>query len=179
MKEIIVLKENKWLSLLEMKYPEKGIGGYVYSHEGRCDGKIVSILPYRHVVVDGEEKMEFMLRSEVTPCWHPTDEQVSSITGGVELDDPLSTAVHELKEEAGYVADESEFVSLGTCRGTKSVDTVYYLYMVDCTGKERGEATGDGSELETLAHCFWTDTISDAVDPMVYVSYYRLKTSND
>jgi len=37
------------------------------------------------------------------------------------------------------------------------------------------QAQGDGSVLETMAECFWSDTIKDAVDPFVYVSYYKIQ----
>ena len=43
------------------------------------------------------------------------------------------------------------------------------------TGKSKGEASGDGSELEAKAHCYWTKSIDGAMDPFVYVNYVRLQ----
>lgn len=174
MKEIKKLYSNNWIELREMIYPEKGISGYTYLHEKRCNGKIVSLLPFRYSGFHGSRNsLEYLLRSEVTPCWHSTKEFTSSITGGVE-ENILETAVHELKEEAGYSVDKSDLIYLGTCRGTKSSDTIYYLFTVDLTNFEQGVATTDGSELEKKAHCYWSSSISNAKDPMVYVSYYKI-----
>lgn len=138
--KVETLKDNEWLSLKKMVDPENGVNGYVFSHETRCNDHIVSILPYRLV----GDKMEFCLRKEVTPCWS-MKQHISSITGGVEDNDPLTTAIHEIDEEAGYKVSPNELVSLGTCFGTKSCDTIYHLYTVNLTNKERGIASGDGS----------------------------------
>jgi 8-oxo-dGTP pyrophosphatase MutT (NUDIX family) len=167
--KIETLKDNKWLSLKNMVDPGNGVNGYVFSHETRCDGKIVSILPYRKV----GDKIEFCLRKEVTPCWS-MEQQISSITGGVENNDPVTTAIHEIEEEAGYKVTKNELVSLGTCFGTKSSDTVYHLFTVDLTDKEKGIASGDGSELEAKAECYWDKTVEKAVDPFVYTNHYKL-----
>ena len=41
------LHENDWVSLMVVRKPDAGVNGYVYSHETRCRGRIVAILPYR------------------------------------------------------------------------------------------------------------------------------------
>lgn len=167
--KINLLCDNKWIQLREMVDAECGVKGYVFSHEIRCNGIIVSILPFRKV----KNQIEFLLRDEVTPCWGMAPVH-SSITGGVEKISVLQTAVNELKEEAGYVIKMSDLISLGTCRGIKSSDSIYFLYTVDLTNKQQEEAKGDGSELEKKAYCFWTSAIDSAQDPFVYVTYYRL-----
>jgi len=53
------LCENDWVSLLDLN-------GYVYSHETRCNGVIVAILPYRRTE---KGRLQFLLRREITPCW--------------------------------------------------------------------------------------------------------------
>ncbi|MEK6880696.1 MAG: NUDIX hydrolase, partial [Nanoarchaeota archaeon] len=126
MRKIKTLYDNKWLSLKEIIEPGE-IKGYIYSHETRSDGKIIAILPYR---IDKNGKTEYLLRSEITPAWGEGD-KISSITGGVEDDDHLTTAQHELKEEGGYIVDKDELKYLGTSFGSKSSDTIYYLYTVD------------------------------------------------
>ena len=173
MKKIEILCKNNWVSLLKMIYPEKGCNGYIYSHETRCDGHIVSILPYRI----NDNKLEIMLRKEVTPCWDINNQVISSITGGWEKDKhltPLFTAVEEIHEEAGYIVNASDIIELGTIFGIKSSDTIYHLYTVDLTNKEQGEAIGDGSELEAQASCYWTTSIKDAKDPFVFTMFYKL-----
>ena len=172
MKIIETLLENKWLSLKIMKYPEKGINGYVFSHETRCNGKIISILPFKKTP---SGNYMYLLRKEVTPCWNPDQQVISSITGGVDNDDISTTVIHEMIEEGGYEITLENIISLGTTYGVKSSDTVYYYFTIDLTGFKRKIATGDGSELEKQAECYWSDTISGAVDPLLYTSYYLLQ----
>ena len=154
---IKVLYKTKWVSLRRMILPNKGVNGYDYLHEDRCGGKIVAILPYRYN--DSKDRLEYLLRNEVTPCWS-MKQLVSSITGGVENDDSIGTAVQEIAEEAGYKVKRTDMKFLDVSYGTKSSDTQYYLYTVDLTGKEKTlDAKGDGSRLEAEAECFWSDTI--------------------
>lgn len=168
------LFDNKWLSLREIADPDVGVNGYVYSHETRCNGQIVLVLPFRRA--DSSKgpfgSVEVLLRRETTPCWG-MEPSLSGITGGVESDRPLDDARRELAEESGYEAEEEEFIYLGTCRGTKSTDTVYHLYAVDVTDKEPGEATGDGSELDN-APVEWHETAVDCDDPQAAFAYLKL-----
>jgi intein/homing endonuclease len=73
------LHANPWLSLKVMRKPDVGVNGYVYSHETRCQGRIVAILPYR----DSGGTREYLVKSEMTPCWG-LDQVLSAITGGYE-----------------------------------------------------------------------------------------------
>jgi len=165
------LHKNEWVSLMVFEDPENGVPAYVYSHETRCDGHIVALLPYR---TDKNGDFEFLLRNEPNPIWNRKDMSICSITGGLEWEDLLGTCANELKEEGGYSADQSEFISLGKSFGTKSTDTIFHLYTIDLTDRTREEATGDGSALEEQSECFWCKTISASVDPLIYVMYYRL-----
>lgn len=168
--KIETLHNNSWLSLRKIIDPLNGVSGYIYSHETRCNGNIVAILPFKNT----NNGISIMLRNEITPCWS-MESSISSITGGVDMGNtPRKTAMHELKEEAGYIADITEFVSLGTCRGSKSNDTTYHLFAIDVTDKYRTNANGDGSELEKKANCFWANNASGAVDPLVYTLMYKL-----
>lgn len=169
---------NKWLELREMVDPEKGVKGYTYSHETRCDGHIVTVLPYR--TDDDGNVTEVMVRMEVTPCWKMKP-VMSSITGGVEKDadeelNPLVTVVLELKEEAGLDVDQTDIKSLGTCYGIKSSDTVYHLYAVDAADTLKVKAEGDGSELEKKAWCEWVkpQELVKAQDPLLAMLFVRL-----
>jgi len=169
---------NKWLEMREIVLPEKGVKGYTFSHETRCSGHIVSVLPYR---VDKNGNLtDIMVRMEVTPCWEMRL-VMSSITGGVERDaegelDPDATALLELKEEAGLVVGPNDIHDMGMCYGVKSCDTVYHLYGVDATGLKTGAADGDGSELEKKAWCEWVkpDDIIKAMDPLLTMLFVRL-----
>jgi 8-oxo-dGTP pyrophosphatase MutT (NUDIX family) len=169
------LHENEWLSLKKMVYPEANINGYVYSHETRCKGNVVSVLPIR-LNPKAPRGLEILVRKEVTPCWHPTKPMISSITGGCEDGStPAGDTCRELEEEAGYKVTPDMLISLGTIFGTKSTDTIYHLYTVDLTGiPQEGEGAGDGSELEALATCEWSSGPMGAQDPFVYAIWTRM-----
>lgn len=170
-KKIETLYSDEWLSLKKMVYPEKGINGYTFSHETRCNGKIIAVLPFKIE----HSCYYYCLRQEVTPCWHETKQMLSSITGGYEKDKGIKgTVVDEVKEEAGYYIKENELIDLGTCQGTKSCDTIYHLFAVDVTSKKQMKAKGDGSTLESKAECVWMMDLAGCVDPLAYILEYRL-----
>lgn len=150
-------------------------GEYVYSHENRCDGNIVAVLPYRR---EGRDAWSYGVRKEVTPSWGLKPE-FSSVTGGVDKgESPEEMAVKELKEETGYICETKDLKSLGTCRGTKSTDTLYHLFAVDVTDLKMGEKTGDGSVYDTEAEFeMMTDTAElrkKIVDPIWFTMVMRL-----
>ena len=167
------LHHNEWLALKVMRAPAQGVNGYVYSHESRCQGRIIAILPYR----DTPTGRQYLLRSEVTPCWsmHPT---LSALTGGYEGGAIADDAVRELWEESGYRIAKTELIWLGQSFASKSADTVYELYTVDLTGRTAETAPGDGSILEDEASCLWLDdglALADVLDPQVAVMHLRLQ----
>jgi 8-oxo-dGTP pyrophosphatase MutT (NUDIX family) len=165
------LYQNEWVSLKKITAPEKGINGYVYSHETRCQGRIVAILPFK----TGGKKFEILLKSEVTPCWNTDIPILSTITGGYEGGDIRDDAVRELLEETGYQVSKSELITLGTSFASKSSDTIYELFSVDLTGKEKSEALGDGSRLEKESVSVWNhpDRIFECKDPQASVMLIR------
>lgn len=161
------LFSTPWLDLKQIDTDEYS---YVYSHEKRCYGMIVSVLPFRRT----NGFLEYMLRSELTPPWGQFN-CVSSITGGVENADAYETAIHEVREEAGYIITDKQLIDLDMVKISKSSDTDAYLFAVDVTNLTPEKPEGDGSFLETKAHSFWTNSISESVDPLVYVLYYKLQ----
>jgi len=173
-KYIKTLYHNKWLSLKSISCKEFGDQEYVFSHETRCNGKILSILPFRR---NNEGIVsEFLIRKEVTPCWG-TKQFMSSITGGIEGEDHFEHALIELNEEAGYVVKKEDLYFIGNCFGSKSCDTIYSLFSVDLTEKTKtAKASGDGSFMETLAHCEWVneDELEKAVDPLIFANWFKL-----
>jgi 8-oxo-dGTP pyrophosphatase MutT (NUDIX family) len=180
-RKIVMLCEGQvngkpMLALRKLVDLENNVNGYFYSHESRCNGKIIAILPYK-IVPEQLNKVQLLIRNEVTPCWG-TQRFLSSITGGFEGGDPRDTAILEMKEEAGYDIGANELISLGTSFASKSADTVYYLYSVNLTKKTQGTATTDGSTLEKKATCVWMpyqELLNHQVqDPQVYVLLTRL-----
>lgn len=165
------LHANSWVSLRIVRHPDVGVNGYVYSHESRCQGRIVAVLPFR----DSERGREFLVKSEMTPCWG-FDQVLSAITGGYEGGDIEDDAVREMLEETGYEITRDELIPLGTSYASKSADTVYSLFSVDLTGREAGEMLGDGSRLEAESLAVWLDLdeLAQVMDPQVAVMWMRL-----
>jgi 8-oxo-dGTP pyrophosphatase MutT (NUDIX family) len=165
---------DRWLELRSMLMSDDT--SYTFSHEVRCGGRIVAVLPYRRA---GKDAWEIGVRQEITPCWAPFVGQelrptLSSVTGGFDRgDSPVAAALRELREEAGYIVPLGALKPLGTCFGTKSCDTVYHLFAVDVTGLVPGEAPGDGSPRDK-APLVWTYLGGrEIVDPLVYVMAVR------
>lgn len=166
---------------VELKCKKEKEYNYEYLHEHRCNGEIVAILPY-HL------DRGILVRHEFTPCWG-NELYISSITGGWEKDKhetPIDTVLEELQEEAGIILhDENNIFTLGTCRGTKSSDTLYHLFLVDLTLDDFGEIDieTDGSYLEGKAHNEWQKAtfdkneipqwLKEGSDPILYTMYTR------
>lgn len=170
-----VLHKGKFV---ELRLKEGDDFAYEYLHEHRCDGHIVAFLPYH-------KERGFLLRHEVTPCWGETEDgyHVNSFTGGWESDKhdtPVDTVIDELREEAGIIlSTEDSIKSLGTCRGTKSSDSLYHLFSVDLDmGYEEVEPEAD-SALESREYAQWYKNsmqwIQKGVDPMLFVMYTRIQ----
>jgi 8-oxo-dGTP pyrophosphatase MutT (NUDIX family) len=169
---IETLLDNEWLSLRVVREPDRGVNGYVYSHESRCQGRIVAVLPYATTKPGGRR---YLVKSEMTPCWS-LDQVLSAITGGYEGGDIADDAVREMLEETGYEITRDELIPLGESYASKSTDTVYTLFSVNLTGKTAGEALGDGSRLESESAAIWctTERLAQLRDPQLHVMHMRL-----
>ena len=165
--EDTILCDNQWLQL-------KDRDGYVFSHEVRCNGAIVVVLPYK---VGPGTGWSFLVRDEVTPCWDPDRPTRSAITGGVENGEPLEDAVRELQEEAGFMVEPDEFKFLGKCRASKSADTFYFIYAVDVSGYTQGPALGDGSKNDA-APSVWIsgEELCKLEDAQAITAYSKART---
>lgn len=163
---------NEYLQLRIIDNPGFPGDGYTYFHEIRCDGKIVSILPFK---MGGNDRIQFLLHRGVTPAW-TNDPILTSITGGMEEGSPILTAVREMKEEAGYEIEESDLIELGSCYGVKCADTLYYLYGVDLSEKQPGDNPGDGSSGEEYESTVWV-SFPESDDPLVSTLILRLLKS--
>ncbi len=141
-----ILFQNKFLALIDRE-------GYTFSREVRCEGVIVSMLPFRQQ----SNSLEFLARLEICPAHGPNPERCS-ITGGVESGQTVEeAALQELWEEAGYRATVDELASLGQARPSKSADTRVYLFAIDVGQKQQAPPQGDGSALEATASVEWVD----------------------
>jgi 8-oxo-dGTP pyrophosphatase MutT (NUDIX family) len=151
--------------------------GYTFVHEVRCDGVIVSLLPFQQK--DGE--LQFLARREICPA-HGPDPERCSITGGLEPNKSVEeTACLELFEEAGYHATVNELINLGQVRPSKSADTVVHLFAVDVTGTTSATPPGDGSRFEAGASVEWVDyqqglTIADPLFVTTMARFRALTT---
>lgn len=171
---IETLLDNEWLSLRVIREPGRGVNGYVYSHESRCAGRIVAVLPY--VNLPEPEGRRYLVKSETTPCWS-MDQVLSAITGGYEGGDIEDDAVREMLEETGYGIARDELLPLGESFASESADTVYSLFAVDLTGKTPGVPLGDGSRLESESAAVWCSAhrLAGLRDPQLHVMYMRLE----
>lgn len=179
--EIRSLHDTPWISLLEVREPEIGCNGYVYAQYTAAHDYVVAVMPYRVVrgsggPFDSSARIEYLLRSEITPAWSMNHE-LSAITGGWEGAEGFTgDAVRELAEEGGYKIEPRELIPLGRCLGTKFTSTRYVLFSADLTGKEQGPIIGDGSAMEASGTADWVtaDELLSIEDPMVSVMYLRL-----
>jgi 8-oxo-dGTP pyrophosphatase MutT (NUDIX family) len=169
--KVTTLHENKWVSLYSASDDERGVPGFVYSRETRCDGRIVAVLPYRY----DSAYPSVLLHSENNPAWG-WGPNLASFTGGQEGDDAAENAAREVREESGYQVRAEQLIALGTCRGVKSVDTVYSLFAVNLDGVELGELDPD-SLLEASEHPEWVTwgEAMESPDPLVSVMMLRLQ----
>lgn len=174
--EITDLYSGPWVSLRRIRKPEQGINGYVYSHETRCQGLIVAVLPFRW---DDQQQLQLLVKREVTPCWD-LEPVRSAITGGWEGGHVTADAVREMLEETGYEITADELIPLGQTYASKSADTRYELFSVDLTGRVAGPALGDGSVLEAEATAEWIrpDEVAQVMDPQVSAMWVRLLRSS-
>lgn len=148
------LWKNQWLSI-------KDNDGYFYLHENTRKGTVV-VFPFRYTGDD--TSIEVLVHQEVCPA-HVEDLDISaaSITGGIRHDSsPEDAALEELLEEAGYSATIEELIAMGSVYPSKMSDTKAYLFAVDCTGKEQGQALGDGSKFEEGSYSQWI-SLKDAL----------------
>jgi 8-oxo-dGTP pyrophosphatase MutT (NUDIX family) len=146
-----VLYQTKYLSLIERD------GWYYFAQIPGSAGGVVMLL-YRE-----EDGKPILGRFEMCPAHHDAVPTLTAIAGGIEEGDtPLETAIKEAHEEAGYKLEASDFTDLGSCRLSTNQDTIVYLFAANVTGKERGNAPGDGTKGEEGAYCDWV-SIEDAV----------------
>jgi len=162
-----VLFHNQYLAVIERD-------SYTFCREIRCDGTIVSLLPFR----TSDDEWEFLARLEVCPAHGPELERCS-ITGGVEPGESVEEAARqELWEEAGYRVGVDDLISLGQVRPSKSADTIVHLFAVDVTEKSRSTPPGDGTCFEASASVEWVDYDQgiQIVDPLFVTAITRLQS---
>ena len=139
-----ILYEGKWLSIVERD------GWYQFSRETARAG-VVYVLVFRKAVFH-----PVLGRYEICPAHGDAEPILTSLSGGIEVgQDPADAAVAEVYEEAGYRITRDQLIDLGKVNLTKSTDTIGYLYAVDVSDLERGDAPGDGSLGEEKSYCNW------------------------
>jgi len=165
-----MLFRNRFLAIFERD-------GYTFMHEVRCNGVIVSLLPFRFAP-DGK-RVEYLARLEVCPA-HGSELELCSITGGLEPGVTVAeTACEELWEEAGYRAETSELIDLGTVRPSKASNTIVHLFAVDASEKLQSTPPTDGSRFEIGSSVEWVghERGVQISDPLFVTAIARLQLS--
>lgn len=169
--EVHNVHETNWISLrriVDITHPGEG---YYYSHESRCNGHIVAVLPFGFAE---DLSIRYLLRYDITPCWSDQP-QLCVLTGGMDTNDPVLDALRELEEESGYVATADQLIDLGFCMGSKSSDSIYHIFAIDVTGMPKGEAKGDGSYCESHGRTVWVEDVSKGIDAQAAMAALRLE----
>lgn len=167
------LYKGGFLELKSIEDRDLGMPPFEYITNYKNSGQAVAILPYRHK----EGKIEFLLRKELNPAWDPTQNSVTSITGGVEDSDHRLTALRELKEEAGYEVRVYRLIYLDSCRTSKASEVVTHLYGVCLTDMPQTHTPeGDGSYFEKVSTCEWMpyEDLLTSQDSLLHIMYLRL-----
>jgi len=156
--DVKTIFKNEWLSL-------KDLNGYIYMHQEKSDGKAIAVLIYR-----SNKEKPICGRFERVPC-HFDGITLCALTGMVENNDFINTAIKEIFEEAGIICTKNELIDLGTIKNSKASDTVTQLYALDVKDRniDNDAAIGDGTEGEKDAYCEWV-SYKDAVnckDPLM------------
>ncbi|WP_155524044.1 hypothetical protein [Nodosilinea nodulosa] len=127
-----------------------------YHFAQRLGRDSIAVLPYRYNRSRGGA-VEVLVRKQAMPQFPGSPLQLSPITGS--LDNPdlnkQDIAIVELWEEAGYKADRSTMISIGSYIVGTQTDEVCYCFAVNLTNSEQYTAPGDGTHYESLASNEW------------------------
>lgn len=158
-----LLFDNEWVQL------RKANGYYIFSHEIRCNGNIIVIVPFRK---NKNGDINILARVEATPCWDNLTPMRCSLTGGVDDgEQPLETAIKELQEEIGYIVEKSDVISLGTFYGTKSTDSIYHIFAVEITENTK---KGDTTDKDAGGEWITLKDVTMVADPFLVAAVSRL-----
>ncbi len=169
-----VVYKNKDLAIYNVNDRTKEIRSHYYLHEKWCGGRQVALLPFRF---GKRNRPEYLLRKEMVPAWRTDMTCMAAISGVIaDYDTSTSSAAGHLWKNTGFqILYGRRFKFLGSCRGSKRVDTVYDLYAVNVHGLTQEPPEGNGTPLDDMATLHWVvnSTIGMAIDPLVYVLHYR------
>lgn len=137
--------ETRWTQL------RKKFGWYDYLRHKNKDG--VAVLCFN------SETRKILVRYEHCPCHVEEKGELirTAITGSIESETPIDTAIRELKEEAGVSVKRTQLWPLGIVYPSKFMDYKQHLFAVDIAGMELKEPKGDGTLGEMGAYVEWFD----------------------
>ena len=159
--------KDEWLSI-------KSNNGYTFLHEEKANGKLICVIPYRRI----NNNTEYLMRYEICPA-HGNEHEFCMIIGSY---DDLNltieeTVVKELREESGYIVDQSNLKPLDWVWDSKVADTKVYLFTIDLTDLEPDIPLTDGTDLEKSAYCKWVslEECYKCKDPKTFVILHKIK----
>ncbi len=106
--------------------------------------------------ISDPDNKKFILREETNPAHGGVVK--TSLTGMIdEGEQPIETAVREVKEESGITITEKDIIRLGWVHPDKGGTKKVFLFAADASEKEIGEIKGDGTKGEDGAVVTWAN----------------------
>lgn len=180
---------------VELRKVETEHYAYEYTVDSRCNGELVAVLPVYQADPESYLKDEVVVHYEMTPCWKGDSDGIvpihcNSITGGFEAMKhctPVDTAVAELYEEAGIVANLNRLYDMHTCNLGKSSANVVHLFLYEVSDEEYEKfpeefySDGDGSWMEKQEFATLLtikSVLARSTDPLLYTMIAKYMSDN-
>lgn len=137
----------------------------------------VTVLPFDFSRPDG--KYYYCLHEQMNAMGHDRP-VLCSLTGSMDPgEDPLGTALRELREESGYVVRQSSMMQLSKdyVHTYKACTKKTWLFAADLKGHVQVDPIGDGSTIEEEAYCVWVsaEEVLASRDNLLLATYALLK----
>jgi 8-oxo-dGTP pyrophosphatase MutT (NUDIX family) len=168
--EIWKSEPKPWLTVFKNE-------NYYYSQ--RLGKDSVGIVPVRRTE-DG--RFEILLHQEFNPAHNKVLE--GAFGGSMDKDkSPLEIALLELRQESGYVIDETKLYNMGRMFSSTQSNEIIHLYIANVTGaKNVGRNLEDGEDPWDLQKNNWTEwenrILSDIEDPRFVTAITRFVFQN-
>lgn len=124
----------------------------------------------------------FLLLHEQCGAYASTLPKLCALTGSIDPgEQPLQTAIREVREEAGAVVLEQDIDSLGVVFTYKGCTKRTYLFCANLEEAAFVEPDGDGSDVEERAYVRWhsLEDLLGCEDALLLATYARMNATNN